>query len=291
MREIIEYLLKLEKMAGDLYRDAAVFFKADEKFADFLSLLSEDEVFHYDAMVKAGEYSGQMTEEFSAFIGLDSATKEKIEGPFAEIEEKLSGGNLTKETMTGCIVKAEFSEWNHIFLYVVNTFSEKSIEFQRLAAKIQEHKKRIEVFLESSADGRRHLGRIRQGPQLWRERVLIVEDDPVIAELLTVILSEEALVETAENGEEGLRKTNKGYYDVVLSDLNMPIMNGIEFYKQAAARDASIGRRFLFFTAYPQPENLAFFQEHNLRYLTKPANIDEIQTTVRELIHGTSRNK
>lgn len=290
MREIIEYLLKIEKMAGDIYKDASVFFKQDTEFARFLSLLAEDEVSHFDGMVSAGKYLVGMTEKAPAFISLDNVTKKKIERPFMEIREELSAGNLTKEAMISCIVTVEFSEWNHIFLYVVTTFRDSSLEFQRLAAKIHEHKKGIEIFLGSLPDGQKHLEKVRRLASIWREKILIVEDDPSIAELLSVLLAEEGMVETAENGEEGLQKTSQEYFDVVVSDLEMPIMSGIEFYEQAAKTDTSIGERFLFFTGYPTSENIAFFTKHNLRYMTKPAGIDEIRTSVRDLMHRTSKN-
>jgi CheY-like chemotaxis protein len=290
VREVIEYLLKIEKMAGDMYKDAAVFFEHDKEFARFLSLLAEDEASHFNAMAGAEKFFAGMTEEAHAVISLDRATKRKIERPFMEIGEKLVGGNLTKEAMISSIVTAEFSEWNHVFLYVVNTFRNSSLEFQRLAAKIHEHKKGIEIFLESLPDGQKHLEKIRRLPGTWRERILIVEDNPAIAELLSVLLAEEGMVETAENGQEGLRKTGEEYFDVIVSDVDMPIMSGIEFYEKAAKRDTSIGKRFLFFTGHPTPENIAFFTKYHLRYMTKPANIDEIRTTVREFMRRTSKN-
>jgi CheY-like chemotaxis protein len=221
---------------------------------------------------------------------LDHGTKRKIEGPFVQIAERLVDGSLTKEAMLSSIVTAEFSELNHVFLYVVNTFRDSSLEFQRLAAKIHEHKKGIEVFLESQADGQKHLETIRQLPGIWREKILIVEDDPAIAELLSVLLADEGMVETADNGQEGLRKTSEEYFDVIVSDLDMPIMSGIEFYEQAAKKDTGIGERFLFFTGHPTSENLAFFTKYHLRYIIKPANIDDIKTAVREVMHGTLKN-
>jgi CheY-like chemotaxis protein len=289
VKEIIDFLLEIEKMAGDIYKDASAFFKHDEEFARFLSLLAEDEASHLDIMVNAGKYLAGMNEEAPAFINLSSATKKKIERPFMEIRENLLEGNLTKEIMISCIVTAEFSEWNHVFLYVVNTFRDASLEFQRLAAKIHEHKKGIETFLESLPDGQKHLEKVRRLPGIWREKILVVEDNPAIAELLSIVLAEEGMVKTVENGEEGLRKTSEEYFDVIVSDVDMPIMSGIEFYKQAAERDTSIGERFLFFTGYPTSENIDFFEKHNLRYMTKPADIDKIRTGVRDLLLRTSK--
>jgi CheY-like chemotaxis protein len=238
-------------------------------------------------MVSAGEYLAGMTGELTAFISLNDATRENIERPFIEARKKLSDGDLTKEAMISGIVTVEFSEWNDILLYVVNTLRDRSLEFQRLAAKIQRHKEEIEAFLKSLPDGEQYLQKVRRLPSVWLHRILIVEDEVAILQLLSTILEREGIVDTARDGYEGLGKISQEYFDVIVSDLDMPIVSGMEFYEQAAKKDASIGKRFLFFTGYPTSENINFFQKCNLRYVTKPANIEEIRNAVRDLIRGT----
>lgn len=288
MKEIIEYLLKIEKTAGDIYRDASVFFQHDKEFARFLSLLAEDEADHFDAIVSADESFVGNADKVPAFISLNSTTKQKIERPFIEAREKLLSGDLTKDAMISCIVEVEFSEWNHIFLYFVNMLRDSSWEFQRLAAVIQRHKERIEAYLESLPGGHKHLEKIRQLPGVWQQRILVIEDDAAIAALLSVILAREGIVERAENAEEGLRKMSKQYFDIIISDFDMPAVSRMELYEQAAKKDSSIRERFLLFTGHLTSENLAFFAKHSLRYMTKPAELNEIKMAVRDIMHGTS---
>lgn len=58
-------------------------------------------------------------------------------------------------------------------------------------------------------------------------RVLVVEDEPLVREVLSVYLSEdEHIIEVAENGREGLEKFTAGEFDLVLTDRAMPEMNG-----------------------------------------------------------------
>ena len=63
-------------------------------------------------------------------------------------------------------------------------------------------------------------------------RVLLVEDNDVNAEIVCMILSQYGItVERAENGQAGLEQVQKhagGYYDAVLMDIQMPVMNGYE---------------------------------------------------------------
>jgi CheY-like chemotaxis protein len=172
---------------------------------------------------------------------------------------------------------------------VVNTLRDSNPEYQHVAAKIQQHKEQIERFLESIPDGRKHFEKVRQLPDVWRKGILIVEDDPAVAELLSAVLAGEGVVETAENGEKGLKKTSEQYFDVIVSDVDMPIMSGIEFYEKATRKDTGIGKRFLFFTGQPTPENLAFFAKYHLRYMIKPSGIDDIRTAVHDIMQKTSK--
>ena len=58
-------------------------------------------------------------------------------------------------------------------------------------------------------------------------RILVVEDEPLVREVITVYLTEDLhQIETATNGREGLDKFKAGQFDLVLTDRAMPEMNG-----------------------------------------------------------------
>ena len=60
-------------------------------------------------------------------------------------------------------------------------------------------------------------------------RILVMDDDPIQCEFARVYLSTPtASVETAENGEEGLRLLRAGKFDLAVVDLDMPVMNGFQ---------------------------------------------------------------
>jgi DNA-binding response OmpR family regulator len=116
-----------------------------------------------------------------------------------------------------------------------------------------------------------------------KKRMLIVEDSEMIVELLKNFFKNKYIVEIAVNGEEGCRKTNIQYFDIIISDISMPVKNGIEFYKQASKQDPNIGKRFLFYTGLPA-EYGVFFEKLNLRYMTKPTSLVEIEQTVEDIL-------
>ena len=65
-------------------------------------------------------------------------------------------------------------------------------------------------------------------------QILIIDDEKAIRKTLSEILSFEGYkIDEASDGEEGLAKFSKGTYDVVLCDIKMPRLDGIEFLEKA----------------------------------------------------------
>ncbi len=77
-----------------------------------------------------------------------------------------------------------------------------------------------------------------------RARVLVVEDDTALRDTVATILSLEGYrVAVAAHGQEALDRIQEGEPDVILLDIWMPVMNGIEFarvYRQTTRRHAPI---------------------------------------------------
>ena len=285
MREITNWLIGIEQLAGNLYRGAAEFFRDDKELAPFLANLAEDEAWHFHIMGSAAQYLQGKPDGTSSPITLDEHTKNKIETPFTENQSKLSDGSLTEESLMACIVATEFSEWNELFLYVVNTLKEESREFQYVAARMQGHLKKIEQFVESRPQGRPFLENIRNLPPVWQNKFLIVEDERSIVELLRAVLSKEGDTEVAYNGKQALEKIEAQYFDVIICDVGLPVMDGIESYNRAVKLDPEVGKRFLFFTGLPTPENITFFEKENLRYLIKPTPLIELRQVVIDMLN------
>jgi len=113
-----------------------------------------------------------------------------------------------------------------------------------------------------------------------------VDDETVIADLLTAIFVDEGVIDTAVNGKDALKKVDENYYAAIVTDVDMPVMSGMEFYKKAAEKYHDIKERFLFFTGLLEEERLSFFKRNSLRYIAKPAKISDIK---KELVAILSR--
>jgi len=66
------------------------------------------------------------------------------------------------------------------------------------------------------------------------EKILVIEDDQFLLELYDELLKDEGyLVELAKDGEEGLNKFLEGGYDLVLLDIMLPKIDGLEILRKA----------------------------------------------------------
>lgn len=78
-------------------------------------------------------------------------------------------------------------------------------------------------------------------------KILLVEDNDINAEIATLVLSEYGLVvDRASNGQEGVDRIVEkggGYYDVVLMDIQMPVLNGYEATKKIRGLDTEYAKR------------------------------------------------
>ena len=103
------------------------------------------------------------------------------------------------------------------------------------------------------------------------EKILLVDDEPLVVEGMKRALGHSFRIEIAGGPEDGLNGLeHRGPFAVVVSDLRMPVMNGIEFLAQVKARSPQTVRVML--TGHADLEAaIAAINEGNIfRFLTKP---------------------
>ena len=112
------------------------------------------------------------------------------------------------------------------------------------------------------------------------KKILIIEDDAKIRRFLQLELEHEGYqIDLAENGEEGLSKVQKLYYDVILLDLMLPLISGEEVCKKIrAVSDVPI----IVITAKDDIRNKVELLDMGADdYITKPFNIEELFARIR----------
>ncbi|KAB2868877.1 MAG: response regulator [Bacteroidales bacterium] len=111
--------------------------------------------------------------------------------------------------------------------------------------------------------------------------VLYVDDEPMNLMLFNINFKKKYNVITALSGEEGLEKLSQNpKILVVISDMKMPGMNGIEFISQAKKSYPNI--IFYILTGYDITPEIAQALKDKLinHYFSKPFNIDEIEQSI-----------
>lgn len=279
MNEIIAWLISIERMANQMYQMAADTFHDDKPLAKFLRHAAEDEAWHYHTMQSAAEYIRHHV-TMPAEIMVCNATREKIETPFQQGLQLLDKGALTKEHLIDIIVASEFSEWNEIFLYIVNSLSASERMFEHVASRMQQHLQFIKNSLAATEHGREKLQAFMDIPQVWEEKILIVDDDEAIRQLLSSLLGRQWRTQSAANGSEALQMLRSNYFDLILSDVDMPGMNGIEFFQEASSFIHNLGSFFILHTGGLNAEREKFCEENGIQCIPKPSSISYIMETV-----------
>jgi two-component system response regulator PilR (NtrC family) len=115
-------------------------------------------------------------------------------------------------------------------------------------------------------------------------RVLVVDDDKGMREVLEIMLSKEGYqVTSAPGGREALSICQKSKFDVVITDLKMPRVDGIDVLK--GIKESSPETMVVLVTAYASGETaVAAMREGAYDYLEKNFDIEELKLTVRDAL-------
>jgi len=115
-----------------------------------------------------------------------------------------------------------------------------------------------------------------------RERILIVDDEENLVALFKRILQKEGYeVQCASSGEEALEKLETEWFDLVITDLKMPGMDGLELLSKAKAVNPTMP--FIMLTAFGTVHSaVAAMKEGAYDYLVKPVDNEEFTLVVKK---------
>ena len=105
--------------------------------------------------------------------------------------------------------------------------------------------------------------------------ILVIDDEPSIVRGLTRLLHRDGYrVATARNGRDALAQLQGQCYDVILSDLRMPELDGRAFYALLRQHCPALGARVIFLTGVSdEAENQAFLAQCGQPWLRKPGGV------------------
>lgn len=121
-------------------------------------------------------------------------------------------------------------------------------------------------------------------------RLLLVDDDEIFGRNFAAILNDSGYTVTvARNGNRALDKINSQFYDLVLLDVKLPDVNGIDILDQI--RVSSPQTKVILLTAYPYDSlNIKENQEGIYAYFCKPFNLNAILETIKKFHDGVTED-
>lgn len=281
---MITWLRDVEDLACSVYTAAEESGVASGTLPAFLKRLAEDEAWHYHLMGSAAELIRQQATSPASAVAVDSATKSLVEAPLHALYAKIKNKRVTEQDILEAIVITESSEWNDIFLYVINACKAISVNFEYIAATIQAHEKRIEAYISSIADKVDHADRLRSLPRIWENHLLVVEDDAIVRELLERALARYGQVTTAENGEVALEAIRHRFFNAVVTDIDMPVRDGISLLRQAIQENDHMRAHFIICTGKVTGPVKVAAQEYDLPILEKPFSLQRLWDVVEQVL-------
>jgi len=119
---------------------------------------------------------------------------------------------------------------------------------------------------------------------------LVVEDSPMMRQLLVFALAriKKLSVTEAEDGVDGLRKLAQNRFDLVITDINMPIMDGLKLVKRIRSDETHKDVPIIIITTEGSTEDRqrALALGANA-YITKPIQAPQVIAKVKELLEGS----
>jgi len=113
-----------------------------------------------------------------------------------------------------------------------------------------------------------------------KRKILLVEDETVVREALRDWLIEDGyVVDVAEDGEEALEKIKKEEFGVIVLDLKLPGIDGLQVFEEA--KELKPEAKGVIITAYPSKETLEKAKRLGLLdYLPKPFNVEDLEKII-----------
>jgi len=113
-------------------------------------------------------------------------------------------------------------------------------------------------------------------------RILVVEDERIVAQLIADTLREQAYtVDIVLNGREGLSRLAQRPYDLVICDLRMPGLDGPSLFESLVKNGSPMKDRILFITGDTLARrSMDFLEKHRLPFLAKPFLVEELLLAV-----------
>lgn len=119
--------------------------------------------------------------------------------------------------------------------------------------------------------------------------ILLVDDSPVVRHMIRKVIEISGLdigqIVEAANGSEALEAIEKNWIDVVVADINMPVMTGAEMVKQMVERDFMATTPVIIVSSEKSAKRMEELKQLGVKaYLNKPFRPEQIKQVIGEVL-------
>ena len=127
---------------------------------------------------------------------------------------------------------------------------------------------------------------VEEPKKVTKAKILVIDDEPVIRQFVSRVLSEEGHeVEAVDDAEDALEKIKSKRYRLILLDIKMPGISGIELYKQFQEIAPSLKKRVVFITGDVIGKRTTdFLAKTKASYMIKPFDAKQLKTEINHIL-------
>ncbi len=272
---------KIETILFNLLSNAFKFTESGERIRLSLDVEAANETYKEGSLVIAVQDSG---------IGIP---KEELSKIFERFYQSKSGRKLDASSGIGLTLVAEYLELHHGDIEVESEINKGTTFRVRLplgkshlpADFIEEDQFTLKAtrshYTQKSIEKTYQLD-----PESEKPLILLVEDNLDVIDFIKTSLKEKYNFVVAENGQQGLEKANNFTPDLIISDIMMPVMDGLEFCHQIKSTPRTSHIMIILLTA----KNLETHKLEGIKqgadvYLTKPFEIPMLEAYISNLLN------
>jgi len=223
---------------------------------------------------------------YTVIDALEILNKKKIDVILLDV--KMPDGNGLE------FLKQVKEKWTNCEVIIITGYGSQEIAIKALRVGAIDYLEKPLKFDELDAALGRALEKLAEKEELiYCSSVLIVDDDKKFTQKIKKILEKEGYNSfTAHNGKEGLEIVKNTKIDVILADIKMPVMDGIELLEKVKKLHQYI--EVIMITGYGDKENaIKSLRKGAINYICKPINIEELCIALKKAIErvGLNRNQ
>ncbi|MCJ7792269.1 MAG: response regulator, partial [Dehalococcoidia bacterium] len=121
-----------------------------------------------------------------------------------------------------------------------------------------------------------------------KAKILVVDDEQVVRDLVKRVLAGEGYeVDTVDNADDALKEIESKRYNLILLDIKMPGISGVELFGSIQKIARSLARRVVFITGdVMAADTEKFLSETKVSHIAKPFNAEQLRREVKRALTG-----